>query len=100
MNLRVSDTLIGQTEKRSAVVKEWKKYPGNFDLAAHAGHYYAKKHKREMVIVPGNSYMHKVYHIVETNEDLRKYVPGIGNMELNVGVVYPDGKVYQAIATK
>ena len=72
--------------------------PGNFTAASEAAVHYAKKNGTRMVIVPGNSYGNKVYHIARETDSLSKYQPG-GQGETVCGVVTPEGEVFQAVAT-
>ena len=78
-------------------VKNYRSNPGDFELAAIAAVYYAKKFHEDVVIVPGNSYGRKIYHVVRLNEDLDKYQPGV--RKSIVGVAQPNGDVYRALAS-
>lgn len=89
--------IIGTVGPKKRAVSEWKADPGSFDDAAHAAFHYATKLKKTMAIVPGNSYMHKVYFIVELEKcDLRTY--GAFGGKVPIGIVSPDGSVRQASA--
>lgn len=81
-------------------VKPWRDTPGDFTSACQAAGFYARKYEQDMIVVPGNSYGSRIFHIIRKTDDLGKYVPGIGNKSVNCAVVSPDGKVYQGSATK
>lgn len=96
MNITIEKKL-GETGRKKAVIKTYKATPGDFDAAAHAAAHYAKKLNRDMVLVPGNSYMHKVYHIAQTTDDLWKYT-GMPR-PVRVALVNSAGEVFQAQAS-
>jgi hypothetical protein len=87
---------IGQAVSRKNAISTWKKAPGNFDNAAHAALEYARKNNRNMVVVPGNSYMNKVYHIVPETEQVSKFT--VSKKNNTVAVVTTSGDVLQGIA--
>lgn len=80
-------------------VKGYQKSPGDDTEACHAAAYYAAKNKADIVIVPGNSFGHKVLHLARRNEDLRRYVPNIGDKDIEVYVVNAEGEVFKGLAT-
>ena len=83
---------IGLTVEKS--VKRYRESPGDFTLAANAAAYYAKKYNKTMVIVPGNSYGKKVYHIANESDDLAKF---LGFTTLTLGAIAEvDGNIYYA----
>ena len=91
---------LGQCEKVKAPVGTWRKHPGDFDAAAHAAHHYAKRDNRRMVVVPGNSYGHLVYHIAKDTQDVKSFTEPTGKTHTDVAVVTVDGEVFQAVASK
>lgn len=98
MQIKIQST-IGKTSKRKAVVKAYKRNPGNFDCAVHAAAYYAKRNSERMVVVSSNSYMSKVYRIARETDSLSQFNPG-GPKEQVVGVVTVTGEVFKAIASE
>lgn len=88
---------IGTTSRTKSPIKTYNSNPGNFDAAAHAAAHYARKHDKNMVVVPGNSYGSKVYHIALETDDLLKYsfAP-----KAAVALVTIKGEVFQATATR
>lgn len=84
---------LGDVKYMSGSVKRWRKEPGNLSNAVYAAFHYAKKFDQKMYIITGNSYMNKVYHISD-NLKLDKFGV-INNSVVTIGVVYPDGEVYQ-----
>jgi hypothetical protein len=87
---------IGQAIKTKAPIKTYRNNPGNLTIAANAALFYAQQTGNRMVLVPGNSYMNKIYHIVEETASVAKYTVNPTNN--TVAVVTPYGKVFQAIA--
>lgn len=86
--------LLGKADPKTAV-KAYRQCPSDFTLAANAACHYAKKFQECMVVILGNSYGNKVYHIAKTTDDLKKYAPGAKSL---IGAtVNPEGDVYQAI---
>ena len=92
-------TKIGQCKKVTAPIKTWRNHPGDFDAAAHAAWHYAKRDNRRMVIVPGNSYTRKVYHICTDDKDVKSFTGPTGRETTQVAVVTVEGEVWQAIAS-
>lgn len=76
-------------------IKLWRKEPSNFTYACQAAAVYAKKHKSKMVVVPGNSYMQRVFHIAKPTDPIQKFFGNIPK-ETNVAVVDEDGNVFKA----
>jgi len=65
---------------------------------AHAAVFYAKKQKKNMLIIPGNSYGHKVYHIAPEGSDVSKYTvmsPKKGQA-FQIMLAKPDGNIFYA----
>jgi len=90
--------VAGRVERQDAKVGPYKKEPGNFHKAMCAAAYYARKMNCRMVVIPGNSYMNKVYHIAQVDEDLKKFCPG--QNEVAVGIMEPSGVGYTGRATE
>ena len=85
--------LIGTANSKSAV-NAYRKAPGDFNKAANAAAHYAKKNNAEMVIIPGNSYGSRVFHIGRKADSVSKYV---GWQATVIGaIVNVDGTVYRA----
>lgn len=82
---------IGQCENRKAMIKDYRENPGDFNMAAHAAYYYAKKYDQLMIVIPGNSYMKKVFHI-SYYLNAKKFLLKDNNQ---IAIVYPNGNVYQ-----
>ncbi|MDY8021214.1 hypothetical protein [Paenibacillus polymyxa] len=78
-------------------VREYRKSPGSLNLAASAAAHYAKNLKERVVLVEGNSYMSRVYHIARETDDLRKYAI-MSNVTAKVLIVEPNGDCYYATA--
>jgi len=88
---------IGQvTDARPGL---WRKTPGDFTAASQAAAHYAKKQGVSMQVVPGNSFGHKVFHILPIHDDAIGKA-GIFADEQNVAIVHPNGKVFQVKAVK
>jgi len=81
-------------------VAEYRRNPGSDNEACHAAVFYAKKNKQNMVVVPGNSFGSFVLHIAKETDDLRKYIPGVGDKEISVYFVNVDGEVFEATAAR
>lgn len=77
-------------------VREYRKYPANINLAVSAAAHYAIKRNERMIVVEGNSYGRKVYHVTRESDDLTKYT--IMRCTANVLVLDPNGDCYYAIA--
>lgn len=88
-----SDTSLGKVTHSN--VKSWRSEPHDFTYACQAAFHYAKKWDMDMVIVPGNSYMKKVYHIARITDDILKF-PGAKGQKC--AVVGTDGYVYMCRA--
>ena len=89
---------IGKAEEIKAPVRTWKQNASHFQSAANAAFYYAKKHKEDFVVIPGNSYGSLCYHISHTKKDLKYFT--VCHNELIVGLVKPNGDIYKAKATE
>ena len=89
---------IGQVTKQVGSLKTYKADPGTFENAAFAAFHSVSKLGEDMMIVPGNSYMSKVYHIAKLTDDVKTFTGPTGQKEVAVGVVKEDGTVWQAVA--
>lgn len=89
---------IGQITKRNKATTTYRKSPAHFDNAIYAALHYAIKHNDDMVVIPGNSYGKKVYHITTVTDSVKKYT--IKSSNNTIGLVTPEGKVFQAIANE
>lgn len=78
-------------------LKYWKKNPSDFTSACQAAMVYSKKFNEDMVVLPGNSYMSRVYQIVRKTEDVSKYIPASSNKTVKCAVVNSTGKVFSGI---
>lgn len=96
MNIKET-TKIGKALKARGAIRAWKESPGDFTLACVAARYYAAKDGARKIVVPGNSYGHRVFNVTNEDADLRTFT--VVSTEVTVGVVYPNGDVFQAIAT-
>jgi len=93
-------TKIGdiQPGSRQALVRD----PANFHKAAACALTISRcakmpaYHGKRMVVLPGNSYGYKVFHVAKENDDLREFCPGM--QEVACGVVENNGEVFQAVA--
>jgi len=89
------DKKIGQVEKGK--VSDWRKNPGNLDLAASAALYYAQKQNKRMIVIPGDSYGVAVFHIANENKSISYFT--IKRNDNLVVVVETNGEVFRAIAS-
>ena len=76
-------------------VAAYRKTPGSLNAAASAAAYYAKRDNARMVVVEGNSYGNRVYHIARESEDLCKFT-GM-RVQTRVVVVEPSGAAFYAL---
>lgn len=88
---------IGTCSNKKSVIKSYRSNPGNFDNACNAALHYAIKFNENMVVIPGNSYMNKVYHIEQESKSLNQFTP---LKKMSVALVKTNGEVFQAIAIK
>jgi hypothetical protein len=88
---------IGQVS--DFTIKYYRKEPSNFTKAAQAAGFYARKNNIPFQIVSGNSYMNKVFLIADATKDEIGRTAN-SNKEVNIGIVLPNGKVYQTLAVK
>jgi hypothetical protein len=91
---------IGTAIAKSAV-KAYKKSPSDFNLAANAAAHYATKQNKSMLVIPGNSYGSKLFHIASADDsDLSRFTCGLGDKFMTVAIVESDGSVYRAELSK
>jgi hypothetical protein len=67
-------SIVGMTEPR---LKEYRANPGSINAAAAAAAHCAKRNKAPMLVIEGNSYMKRVYHIARETDALAKFLPGV-----------------------
>lgn len=79
-----------------AQVKEWKRNPSDFTAACQAAAVYVRKNGARMVVIPGNSYGVKVFHVVPESESLSKYTAMPGAFA--VAIVDLESRVFMAVA--
>jgi len=94
MKLKILDvlTIIRPT---TGNIKPYKSNPGYLELACHAAVQKAASLKEDLLIVPGNSYCKRVFHIAKTNEDIKKYCPGM--KFVNLFYVKQSGEIRNAV---
>jgi hypothetical protein len=88
------DKPIGKVE--AGQIRAYRKNPADLNLAACAGAHTAKKLNERVVIVEGNSYGCKVYHIAKESEDLRKYT--VISCKAKVIIIEPTGECFYGVA--
>lgn len=93
-----NEKISAKLPEKKAPMKDYRKNPGNLDNAAYAALYAAKKIKNRIIVVPGNSYMNRVYHLAKDSDDLTAFT--VMATIARVLVVYPDGQTYIADAMK
>lgn len=89
--------LLGTCGNVKSPVKNYRRSPGDFTCAANAAFYYAKKHKKRMLIVPGNSYGRSIFHITTEDDDIKKYTVLSGDFRM--AIVNESGEVFEIIAS-
>ena len=72
-------------------VGEYRRSPGDIHLAIGAALHYARKNNKRMVVIPGNSYMNKVYHIATESSDIKSFTVAGGS---DCYIVNIDGSTY------
>jgi hypothetical protein len=77
-------------------MSEYKKNPGSLNAAAFAAFFKAKQMKSDIVVVEGNSYGHRVYHLALPGEDLKRFI--VVAAKAKVIVVTQKGEAFEAIA--
>jgi len=87
---------LGKIQKGARAVSAWRTDPGNFQKSLRAALHYARRDNKQMIVIPGNSYNQKVFHIASEGESVKKYTVQTHNNP--VVVVSPQGDVFQAIA--
>lgn len=81
---------------RRGALKEYRRYPGGLNAAAFAALHFARRDKASKVIVEGNSYGSRVYHIANMTDDLATYTAMASSAR--VLVVKADGSSFFATA--
>ena len=79
-------------------IRDWRAAPTR-DAAIGAAATYAKKEKKPYLVVTGNSYMTRVYHVVEPETAMRKGPSAYSGMnaDLRVYLVEPDGSTFESL---
>jgi hypothetical protein len=77
-------------------VREYRKNPGSLNLAAAAAAHTANKIGERVVVVEGNSYMNRIYHIARQTDQISKYTAMPGSFK--VLIVEPTGECYYGMA--
>lgn len=54
-------------------IAAYKTNPQDVNKALKAGYAYSLKINNDIIVVPGNSYMNKVYHICKVDDELSKF---------------------------
>jgi hypothetical protein len=90
MKIKITDR-IGAATKGTR--KAHSKAPGDFNAAACFAFTHALKLGEPLVLVPGNSYMSKVWHVARATDDLLKF--GVGRQVLGAHIAL-DGTVSYA----
>ena len=94
------DISAGSQYIKPGRVRDWRRNPASIAAAAGAALHYARRDGKRYIVVPGNSYGHVCYHIADERDDVRRYVPGVGDRCVRVLVVDPSGQVDQADACR
>ena len=94
-----SETNSMKAHKIKRAVITWRKNPGNLSNAIFAAYHYANRDNRIMYIAKGNSYMHRVYHIVKSLERAFDYCDTLGNVK-EIFSVDVDGIVKKLLVQK
>lgn len=76
----------------------YKSNPADSTSAAQAAGFYAKKYNKPFQVVPGNSYMNKVFSIAQADTD--EIGRNLLGPKANIMLVFPNGNVYQTLAVK
>ena len=79
-------------------IANYRKSPGDLQLAARAAAAYARKENTPMMVVPGNSYMNRVYHIMAATADPKTAT--VMNRDTKIILAKPTGEVYDAVVLK
>ncbi len=87
---------VADMPKVSGAMKEYKNNPGSINAAAYAAVYKAKQMKSDIVVIEGNSYGHRVYHLALPGDSLKKFTAS--SKPAKVIVVNQKGEAYEATA--
>lgn len=82
---------------KACTLKAYRAEPSNLNIAASYAFTMAKKLNERMIVVQGNSYMQKVYHVCKESDDVVTYNGGVRQLT-KVVVVETNGDVYYAEA--
>lgn len=65
-------------------IKTYRNEPWSLNAAVRAAGHYAKRDKRSMLVIEGNSYMRKVYQVIPATDDPTRItaMPGVFNAVL------------------
>lgn len=96
MYLQITKKYEQTVVAKSGAMKAWRKAPGDFTLACHAAHHVARRDQLRIVLVHGNSYGHKVFHMATELDRIGRFIFGT---ECNVAVVDPAGNIFAANAS-
>lgn len=94
-----SETNSMKAHKVKRAATTWRKNPGNLHNAIFAAYHYANRDGCIMYIARGNSYMHRVYHIVNSLEKAFDYCDTLGNVK-EIFSVDIDGTVKKLLVQK
>lgn len=86
---------VGTT--KATTLKEYRSNSANLNVAAAYAFTIAKKLNERMIVVQGNSYMNKVFHICKECDDVVTYNGGV-RKATKVVVVETNGDVFYAVA--
>jgi len=87
----------GMITPTAGAIKDYRTDPGSLTKACYAAVAYAKRDRKEYVVIYGNSMMQKVYHIGLQSEGLLKYGIPSGTT-IQVMLAKPDGSIFQCDA--
>lgn len=88
---------IGAVGNTRGAMSSYRAAPGNFDAAARAAVHSARRNNARMVIVPGNSYGQRVYHIARETDSIARYTAMRASVAVAVADV--DGMIYKGVAS-
>ena len=94
VTVTVSGEYIGNGSNAKAPVGNYRAHPANFDAAAKAAAYYAKRDNQNYVIIWGSQYGNGLWRVMR--EDRLETLPRVGRYA--VAVVEPNGDVVKGIA--
>lgn len=83
---------------KAGTCRAYRSDAGNLNAAASYAFTLAKKMNERMIVVQGNSFMNRVYHICKESDDVVAYNGGV-RQETKVVVVETNGEVFYAMAS-